>query len=107
MRRQRPREQKSAVYKVLLHERRATENLSARRAQWQRQRGRNLPVFLNCSCSLDHSPATAVRQAIVNCGADYALPRRPFLLFYLNNGLTVPDKPAEVTIPVSPHRKGK
>src|SRR5881396_4369382 len=35
------------------------ENRSARPAQ--RRRGRNLPGFLNCSCSLDHPPEIILR----------------------------------------------
>src|SRR5881628_1521424 len=53
---QRPPEPKSEHCKGHLHRRRAPENRSARPAQPRRQRGRNLPVFLRCSCSLDHPP---------------------------------------------------
>src|SRR5213594_1363088 len=58
---QRPPEPKSEHCKGHLHRRRAPENRSARPAQPRRQRGRNLPVFLRCSCSLDHPPEIILR----------------------------------------------
>src|SRR5436190_2059641 len=56
LRRQRPPEPKSEHCKGHRCRRRAPQIPQERAAQWQRQRGRNPPVFLKCSYSLDHPP---------------------------------------------------